>query len=71
MSCIAVDHQTLAEDNHHILQAIADEAGVNYEPGSGGRSYLAVPRCPTKKRLMEIRLQIEEFLFKEVLRIAY
>jgi hypothetical protein len=70
LKCFAVDHQA-RNDNHHVLQAIADEAGVSFEQDSSGRSFLAIPSCPDKKNVVETRLQFEELPFKELTRIAY
>ena len=71
LKCFAVDQQAGNFENHHILQAIADEAGVPFEPGSGNRSYLGVPRCPDKKNVVEARLLAEQISFSELPRIAY
>lgn len=71
LNCFVVDHQARNFDRQHVLQAMADEAGVTLDMGSGGRSYLGVPECVDKKNTLEQRLQNEELEFQVLPRIAY
>ena len=71
LKCFAVDQEAGNFENHHVLQVIAEEAGVVFEPGSGNRSYLGVPSCPDKKNVVEARLMVERISFRELPRIAY
>jgi hypothetical protein len=71
LKCFVVDHQARNFDRQHVLQAIADEAGVTLDAGSGGRSYLGMPECSDKRNTLAQRLQNEELEFQVLPRIAY
>jgi hypothetical protein len=73
-TCFAVLHQEddqfLQSSEHSILQAIADEASINFEPGFAGRSYLDVPGSEDMKQAVEARLEQNHMSFSVLTRIA-
>lgn len=75
LTCFAVSHP--ADDpmrqssDHNVLQAIADEASVRFEPGFAGNSYLEVPTDKDAKQAVEARLEQSALAFSVVTRIAY
>jgi hypothetical protein len=73
LKCFVVNHQAQNRhtDDHHVLQAIADESGIRFDPGFAGRSYLEVPSDPETKGFVEARLLGNELHFQEMPRIAY
>ncbi|SAL63962.1 hypothetical protein AWB74_03409 [Caballeronia arvi] len=75
LTCFAVSHTandpTLESTDHGILQAIADEASVQFEPGFAGSSYLEVPVDDAAKQAVEARLEQNRMSFSVVTRIAY
>ncbi|SAL86829.1 hypothetical protein AWB74_07863 [Caballeronia arvi] len=74
-TCFAVLHQegdqSLQSSEHDILQAIADEASLQFEPGFAGRSYLEVPWNDDVKHAVEARLEQNQMSFSVLTRIAY
>ena len=73
LTCFAVSHanQNLQSSDHTILQAIADEASIRFEPGFAGKSYLEVPTDEDAKQAVEARLEQNCLSFSVVTRIAY
>ena len=75
LTCFAVRHQTddvlLQSFDHNVLQAIADEANIKFEPGFAGNSYLEVPVDEDAKHAVETRLHQNHIPFDVVTRIAY
>jgi hypothetical protein len=73
-TCFAVVHleddQILQSSEHSILQAIADEASLRFEPGFAGRSYLEVPGNDDVKHAVEARLEQNRMSFSVLTRIA-
>jgi hypothetical protein len=75
LKCYAVCHD--AEDNlahaceHQILQTIADEVCLEFEPGFAGNSYLGVPSDENLKQTVEARMKQNRLEFQVVTRIAY
>ena len=74
-TCFAVlhpeDDQILQSSEHSLLQAIADEASLAFEPGFAGRSYLEVPGNEDVKHAVEARLEQNHMSFSVLTRIAY
>lgn len=75
LTCFAVNHpadeQMLPSDDFNLLQAIADEADVKFEPGFAGSSYLEVPANDVDKDAVLARLEQNSIRFSVVTRIAY
>jgi hypothetical protein len=75
LTCFAVRHQAddhlLQSSDHNLLQAIADEASVKFEPGFAGSSYLEVPWSEDARQAVEARLEQNRMSFSVVTRIAY
>lgn len=75
LSCFAVRHQaenpTGAIADHTLLQAIADEACIRFEPGWVEISYLEMPPDETAREAVEERLRQNHLSFDVVTRIAY
>ncbi|EKS70938.1 hypothetical protein BG60_02110 [Caballeronia zhejiangensis] len=75
LTCFAVSHtdddQLVQSAEHEILQAIADEAEVSFEPGFAGKSYLDVPTNADAREAMTARLEQNDMSFSVVTRIAY
>lgn len=75
LTCFAVRHQ--AENHrgrivdHNLLQAIADEASILFEPGWVETSYLEMPRGEMARQAVEERLRQNQLAFDVVTRIAY
>ena len=74
-TCFAVmrreDDKILQSSEHSLLQAIADEAKVQFEPGFAGRSFLEVPVNDDVKHAVAARLQQNHMSFSVLTRIAY
>jgi hypothetical protein len=75
LTCFAVRHQTddplTQSSDHQLLQAIADEASIAFEPGFAGSSYLEVPHAEDARHAVEARLEQNRIAFSVVTRIAY
>lgn len=75
LTCFAVRHQTddvlLQSSDHNVLEAIADEASIKFEPGFAGNSYLEVPADENAKQAVVARLEQNRMRFSVVTRIAY
>jgi hypothetical protein len=75
LKCYAVCHD--ADDNlahlgdHELLQSIANEVSLDFDPGFSGDSYLGVPSDENVKRNVEARMQQNRLEFHVVTRIAY
>jgi hypothetical protein len=75
LSCFAVRHQAESPTDpiadHTLLQAIADEARIQFEPGWVEISYLEMPPDETAREAVEKRLRHHQLAFDVVTRIAY
>ncbi|MFP3555476.1 hypothetical protein SB861_32900 [Paraburkholderia sp. SIMBA_049] len=75
LTCFAIHHSTDDEasqsSDRDILQAIADESSLRFEPGFADNSYLDVPGDEDAKRAVEARLEQNCISFSVVTRIAY
>jgi hypothetical protein len=75
LTCFAVRHQAddlfLQSAEHNLLEAIAEEATIKFEPGFAGNSYLEVPVDENAKQAVVARLEQNRMRFSVVTRIAY
>ncbi|EEA02608.1 hypothetical protein BH160DRAFT_2058 [Burkholderia sp. H160] len=75
LTCFAVRHRDddhlLQLVDHNVLQAIADDASIRFEPGFAGNSLLEVPRNEDAKQTVEALLEQNHLSFSVVTCIAY
>lgn len=75
LTCFAVRHQAddefMQSSEYNLLQAIANEASIKFEPGFSGSSYLEVPRNEEAKQAVAAQLKQNDLPFDVVTRIAY
>ena len=75
LTCFVIRHeaddQFLQSSDYNLLQAIANEASIAFEPGFSGSSYLEVPRSEDAKQAVAARLKQNDLPYDVVTRIAY
>jgi hypothetical protein len=75
LKCYAVRHED--DDNlaqrfeHAILELIASDVCIEFEPGFAGNSYLSMPLDERLRQAVEARMAQNHLKFRVVTRIAY